>query len=152
MCFHTEYVIEKWCKTCTNPTSYTLSYTRNSLYLLPFSLCGVGNVGYFQKTFFGNGEGRASERKTVSTVFLLLLNLESPVFQTVQGQESMILHTIFIYGVIMTYPICLITAPFNHRAIVLLPRSSVAISGTEKIMESSPDTVWCRVASLYTFC
>ena len=52
----------------------------------------------------------------------------------------------------MTCPICLITAPFSHRAIVLLPRSSVAISGTEKIMECSPDTVWCRVASLYTFC
>ena len=73
MCFHTGYVIEKWCKTCTNPTSYTLSYTlsftRNSFYLLPFSLCGVGNVGEFKKTFFGNGEGRASERKTVSTVF-----------------------------------------------------------------------------------
>ena len=30
--------------------------------------------------------------------------------------------------------------------------SSVAFSGTEKIMECSPDTVWCRVASLYTFC
>ena len=63
MCFHTEYVIEKWCKTCTNPTSYTLSYTlsftRNSFYLLPISLCGVGNVGEFKKTFFGNGGGQS---------------------------------------------------------------------------------------------
>ena len=30
--------------------------------------------------------------------------------------------------------------------------SSVAFSGTEKIMECSPDTVWCRVTSLQTFC
>ena len=65
MCFHTGYVIEKWCKICTNPTSYTqsytLSYTRNSFYLLPFSLCGVGNVGYFQKLFFEEEECAINE-------------------------------------------------------------------------------------------
>ena len=31
--------------------SYTLSYTRNSLYLLEVLAAGVGNVGDFQKLF-----------------------------------------------------------------------------------------------------
>ena len=72
MCFHTEYVIEKWCKTCTNPTSYTLSYTRNSLYLLPFSLCGVGNVGYFQKLFSGTGRAELRNAKPSQLFFLII--------------------------------------------------------------------------------
>ena len=76
MCFHTEYVIEKWCKTCTNPTSYTLSYTlsftRNSFYLLPFSLCGVGNVGYFQKLFSGTGRAVLRNAKPSQLFFKII--------------------------------------------------------------------------------
>ena len=41
--------------------SYTLSYTRNSLYLLEVLATGVGNVGDFQKLFLAHFRGNVAD-------------------------------------------------------------------------------------------
>ena len=57
------------------PESYTLSFTRNYQYIKGLSKIGVGNVGFFSKTFFGRrgrtGSGNAKHRTSLRQTSVL---------------------------------------------------------------------------------
>ena len=60
-------------QTYTNPTSYTLSYTlsytRKCLQIQDVGGMGVGNVGYFPKTFFGERKNASFRKLRKATLF-----------------------------------------------------------------------------------